>query len=345
MRVQPPEVGVASDEGRVRDHNEDGFLVRPPLFAVADGMGGHAAGEVASRLALQSLGSKGPEIWSGGREALLRALDEANRVVFRQAKSKAGERGMGTTCALILLDGDRVHVGHVGDSRVYRLRAGALEQLTRDHTVVGDMVEQGLLTPQQALADGNRGFLTRALGAAARVDAEVQTVDMQAGDRFLVCSDGLTGMLSDRAIEQILLQTADPQVAADRLIAAANEAGGEDNVTALIVHPPVSDAGVAAVRTSGRSGRVGASRMAGWLLAAALIGGVGAAWAWSQAAVPIPSPPHATPFPAASSESSSPLATHRVPGRSSAPGASSLPSATPRVPGRSSAPSASSSGP
>nr|MBA2488904.1 Stp1/IreP family PP2C-type Ser/Thr phosphatase [Chloroflexota bacterium] len=271
MTVLPEGFGAASDQGRVRDHNEDGYLVRPPLFAVADGMGGHAAGEVASRLALESLASKTTETWRDGRDVLLRALSEANRVVYRQAKSRAGARGMGTTCVLILLDGDRVHIGHVGDSRAYRLRAGTLEPLTRDHTVVGDMVEQGLLTPQQALADGNRGFLTRALGAAARVDAEVDSFDIQAGDRFLLCSDGLSGMLPDPVIEQIMRETPDAQAAADRLIAAANEAGGEDNVTALVVHPPPGEGGGVAVPGSAGTERRGATRIAVALLAAALV--------------------------------------------------------------------------
>ena len=267
-RAPSPAVGVATDTGRVRDHNEDGYLVRPPLYAVADGMGGHAAGEVASRLALDSLRTSplGAEV---GREAVRRALTEANRVVFVSASEEGSSRGMGTTCALLLLTDGEAHLGHVGDSRIYRLRAGSLSQLTRDHTVVGEMVERGLITPAEAMADDSRGYLTRALGGSARVEVDVQTVDVRPGDRYLLCSDGLSTMLPDERIEQILVAAQDPQTAADTLVNAANDAGGEDNVTALVVDPVSLPAAVG--RGRGRGRRMGAALLA-LAIAVAIVG-------------------------------------------------------------------------
>ena len=229
-----PRVGAASDTGRLREHNEDSYLVRPPLFAVADGMGGHAAGEVASRLALESLAGAALDPESGAK-AIRGALGAANRLIFEQASGDGPSRGMGTTCALLVLGDGKAHLGHVGDSRIYVLRGGSLAQLTRDHTVVADMLEQRLMTDEQASTDSGRGFLTRALGGAAAVEADVQTVDAQPGDRFLLCSDGLTTMLADDRIRVLLDSEADPQAAAEALVAAANEAGGEDNVTAVVV--------------------------------------------------------------------------------------------------------------
>lgn len=228
--------GVATDVGRVREHNEDSYLVRPPVFAVADGMGGHAAGEVASRMATEALESAGLGADSGP-DAIRRALRQANRVIHEQASADGPAHGMGTTCALLIVAEGVAHVGHVGDSRIYLLRGESLKQLTRDHTVVADMVEKGLMTDEQALTDRTRGYLTRALGGAADVDADVRSVDTQDGDRFLLCSDGLTTMVADEDMRQILVDETDPQVAADQLVSAANRAGGEDNITALVVDP------------------------------------------------------------------------------------------------------------
>ena len=228
--------GVATDPGRVREHNEDSYLVQPPFFAVADGMGGHAAGEVASRLALESL-STTLSSNAGGQGALRDALTQANLVVYEQSSADGPAHGMGTTCALLLVEDGVAHLGHVGDSRIYLLRDNKLVQLTRDHTLVVEMIDQGLLTQQQARVDGSRGQLTRALGGSAEVDVDVDTLDVLPGDRFLLCSDGLTQMVTDDDIQRILLDAADPQNAADRLVSAANSAGGEDNVTTLVVDP------------------------------------------------------------------------------------------------------------
>ena len=259
--VSKPVYGAASDTGRLRDHNEDSYLVRPPVYAVADGMGGHAAGEVASRLALESL--EGAALASdGGPKAISSALREANRTVFEQSSGEGPSRGMGTTCVLLLITDGQAHVGHVGDSRIYLLRGDSLTQLTRDHTVVADMVEKGLMTDEQASADSSRGYLTRALGGAAAVDPDVQTVPIEPGDRFLLCSDGLTTMVVDDQIQAILQREANPQAAADALVSAANEAGGEDNVTAVVVDPTHDEA---AARTPGRK------RAMGWVQAAIVV--------------------------------------------------------------------------
>lgn len=232
--------GITTDAGRVRDHNEDAYLAKPPVYAVADGMGGHAAGEVASRLAIESL-SRASLDAGGGRQAIRTALIEANRLVFDTANEDGGSRGMGSTCALLLFRDGVAHIGHVGDSRIYRLREHVLMQLTRDHTVVGEMVDKGLLDPSAATVDENRGYLTRALGGAGTVEPDVQSVEVLAGDRYLLCSDGLSTMIDHGEIEGILNSTVDPQQAADELVAAANAAGGEDNITALVVDAPLAE--------------------------------------------------------------------------------------------------------
>jgi PPM family protein phosphatase len=231
-----PGVGVMTDAGRRRDHNEDAYLVRPPVYVIADGMGGHAAGEVASKLAVDSIAQASLD-GEGGRAAVLRALEQANRVVFQAASDSGPQHGMGTTCAVLVVGDDVVHVGNVGDSRIYRLREGSLEQLTRDHTVVAEMVDHGLIKPDDALFADNRSSLTRALGGAADVDAEVETIERRAGDRFLLCSDGLSSMVDDAVIQGIVVSSSDPQVAAQALVDAANAAGGDDNVTTIVVDP------------------------------------------------------------------------------------------------------------
>ena len=282
-------VGAATDTGRVRDHNEDGYLVSPPLFAVADGVGGHAAGEVASELALRSLAGAVPSISRGGQQALRDALVAANSAVFARATREASSRGMGTTCAALVLEGVRAHLGHVGDSRIYRLRAGALEQLTADHTVAGEMVTQGLMSHDDALSDGTRSLLTRALGAAPSVDVDAMTVEIAAGDRFLLCTDGLMGMIADDAIHGILVGARDPQAAAGQLVQAANDAGGEDNITAVGVDPrdPAELAAARAQRASRPRSRLRA--LIGIAIAAAIL--VAAiALGWSQVNRGAPSP-------------------------------------------------------
>jgi len=235
--MSEPLTGVATDAGRVRSHNEDAYLVKPPFYAVADGMGGHAGGEIASRLALDSLAAT-LTLGGDGQDAVRNALTQANVAVYQLSSVEGPSHGMGTTCALLHIADGFAYVGHVGDSRIYVLRDNELIQLTRDHTVAIEMLDQGLLTEEQAMMDGSPGQLTRALGGSADVDVDVDSLDFVAGYRFLLCSDGLTAMVSDDDIRRILTETPNPQIAADRLVTAANAAGGNDNVTVLVVDPP-----------------------------------------------------------------------------------------------------------
>jgi len=226
-------VGVASDIGQVRERNEDAYLVRDPLFAVADGMGGHRGGNVASDLAIETLGTfRMPD--QGAAAALVEDIKRANARVMERGASDRDLRGMGTTVTALVADHARAHVAHVGDSRAYLLR-DALQQLTEDHTLVQRMVQEGKLTPEEAGRHPQRSVLTRAVGVEDGLDVDELTLDLHPGDRILLCTDGLTGMLGDTTIERILREEPDPQSAADHLVRAANEAGGEDNVTAVVV--------------------------------------------------------------------------------------------------------------
>jgi serine/threonine protein phosphatase PrpC len=226
--------GVASSVGRVRRVNEDSFVVIPPLYAVADGMGGHGSGDVASRLAAQELAR-----CAGMRplftEAVLAALEEANRVIIEQD----GVNRMGTTVTGLAgleagFGGDHLMVFNVGDSRVYRLSAERMEQLTVDHSEVQELVLAGLITPAQARTHPRRNVVTRALGSAPVLLVDHVLIPAVGGDRFLICSDGLFGELPDEVMLP-LLSVGSPQRAAESLVAAANDAGGRDNVTAVVV--------------------------------------------------------------------------------------------------------------
>lgn len=227
-------VGAASDVGRVREGNEDAFIVNEPLFAVADGMGGHVAGDVASALAVQVI-TEGTADRELSPEMLEGLLARANEAIWTQAHSNDQLAGMGTTCTVLLIDGSKAHLAHVGDSRAYLLRAGRLSQLTDDHTLVARMVKEGRIRPEDADRHPQRNVITRALGVDESVPVDHVELDLQDGDRILLCSDGLTSMIGSTQIESILDSTDDPQEAADRLVAAANEAGGEDNITVLVV--------------------------------------------------------------------------------------------------------------
>ena len=224
--------GVATDTGRVRSGNEDSFVVEAPLYAVADGMGGARAGEVASQLALRTI----TELQRDGQSTLEDEIREANRVVFEQAGTDERYAGMGTTVTAALASAEALHVAHVGDSRAYLLRAGALRQLTRDHTLVDRMVEAGEISRDEADVHPHRNVLLRALGTESKVDVDAFDVGVLDGDRLLLCSDGLTTMVAEDQIVAILEATPGaPQDAADRLVRAANRAGGVDNITALVL--------------------------------------------------------------------------------------------------------------
>jgi protein phosphatase len=221
-----------SDPGRRRRRNEDAYVVSPPLFAVADGMGGAQAGELASRIAVEAMGE---ETATPGEERVLTLIREANRRVFDRSSQDASASGMGTTMTAALVGDDgQVTIGHVGDSRAYLLREGRLEQLTEDHSLVAELVRTGKLSAEEAERHPQRSVITRALGTDSEVDVDTFTVDAQAGDLFLLCSDGLTSMLDDEEILRTVEDAGgDLESAAQSLIRKANRGGGEDNITVV----------------------------------------------------------------------------------------------------------------
>lgn len=224
--------GSRTDVGCVRDHNEDSLVVAPPLFAVADGMGGHAAGEVASEIAITTIAERAPR--DPDAAALGRAVEDANRAVILAAGAKQGRAGMGTTVTAAILKKDRLVIAQVGDSRAYLLHQGKLQQLTRDHSLMADMIEAGQLTPEEARVHPNRSVITRALGSDPRMVPDLYEITVETGDRLLLCSDGLSTMVPDREIEAMLARTRDPQRCASMLVNEAIAAGGLDNVTVIV---------------------------------------------------------------------------------------------------------------
>ena len=224
--------GSRTDIGCLRDHNEDSLVVTPPLYAVADGMGGHAAGEVASEIAVRVLSELAPE--HPDVEALGRAIEEANRAVIQAAREGRGRQGMGTTMTAAMLEGERLVIAQVGDSRAYLLHQGKLQQLTRDHSLMADLIEAGQITPEEARVHPQRSVITRALGSDPRTVADLYEINVDAGDRLLLCSDGLSGMVLDQDIEAILNRVSDPQRCASQLVNEAIAAGGHDNVTVIV---------------------------------------------------------------------------------------------------------------
>ena len=224
-----------TDTGRRRMRNEDALVVRPPLFAVADGMGGARAGEIAARLAADALEEARGDIVGEGDVASL--IEEANRRIWERSLSDPATAGMGTTVTAALVDehNGAVAIGHVGDSRAYLLRGGSLEQLSTDHSLVAELVESGVLTPEEAERHPQRSAITRALGTDAAVEVEGRTVETRIGDLFVLCSDGLSVMLGDEQIREALEGAErDPQAAGEALVAAANARGGEDNITVVL---------------------------------------------------------------------------------------------------------------
>jgi PPM family protein phosphatase len=229
-----------TNAGKKRRRNEDAFVREPPLFAVADGMGGAQAGEIASSLAAAALagaldGNKSVPT-PDAEQFVAGLIQEANRRVHQRATSDAAASGMGTTMTVALVGSDDiVAIGHVGDSRAYLLRDRALEQLTDDHSLVAELVRRGELSPEEAEVHPQRSVITRALGTDPDVDADVFSVEGRAGDIFLLCSDGLSTMVDPDAIAEIVERNRDNLEAAARaLIKAANDSGGEDNITAVL---------------------------------------------------------------------------------------------------------------
>src|SRR5687768_2471576 len=246
----------ASDLGRQRQGNEDNYFVRAPLFVVADGMGGAQAGEVASEMAVDSfdggLGNGSPA------EGLVRVIQEANRRIHDRSRSDEQAAGMGTTCTAAYVGEEEVTIAHVGDSRAYLWRDGELTRLTRDHSLVGELVARGKLTEEQAEAHPQRSVITRALGPEADVVVDVETFAARDGDVYLLCSDGLTSMIHEPGVRPVLERMTDLDHAGRELIAAANEAGGRDNITVILFRLEEVDgatgSGAAAATAAGAAG-------------------------------------------------------------------------------------------
>ena len=231
--------GSRTDTGLVREHNEDSLVARPPLFAVADGMGGHEAGEVASEIAIETLTANTPAEPSATE--LGNAVIAANHAVIAAALEGVGKPGMGTTVTAAMVKGTKLVVAQVGDSRAYLLHEGSLQRITRDHSYVADLIEQGEITEEEARWHPQRSDITRALGGDENMVPDLYELTVGEGDRILLCSDGLTGMVLDERIEEILVNTPDPQEATDALVNEALQEGGHDNVTVIVINPSGQD--------------------------------------------------------------------------------------------------------
>ena len=225
--------GARSDVGLVREHNEDSFLLRTPLFAVCDGMGGHAAGEVASSIAVKVIGEEAPN--TADDVLLGAAIEAANQAVIEAPQKGIGKPGMGSTASAIFIEGNQMAVAHVGDSRIYLLHHGTLVRVTHDHSYVEELVDSGQITADEARNHPSRSVVTRALGSDPEMYADHFTLEVSDGDRIILCSDGLSSMILDDEIESIAVSNITPQNAADSLVSAALTAGGADNITVIVV--------------------------------------------------------------------------------------------------------------
>jgi protein phosphatase len=232
-----------SHPGQVRGENEDCYIAQPELgvAVLADGMGGHQAGEVASRMAVDVIVShfRSPpdRATPPDGNTIARAIQLANTAIHEAANARPDYQGMGSTVVVALFCGDHLYVGHVGDSRAYRLRNHALKQLTKDHSVVQELVNRGLFTPDEARQSLAKNLVTRALGTDAVIEAEITDTIAHPGDIILLCSDGLTDVVSDHEISDILeTASANVDTAATRLVEKANDQGGPDNISVVLVH-------------------------------------------------------------------------------------------------------------
>ena len=226
---------LRTDIGKLRKQNEDAawFDEARAVFAVADGMGGHLAGEVASRMAIEAVQRMARENERPGIAALREAVACAHETILAHAQDHIECAGMGTTLSVLWLGENYAYIAHVGDSRIYRLREGSLTQITQDHSLVEELVRAGLITREQARTHPRRNIITRALGTHGENEPDLLVTDVQDGDVFLLCTDGLTGMVPDDEIERTL-RDCGIEAAADRLLALALDAGGRDNVTLIL---------------------------------------------------------------------------------------------------------------
>jgi PPM family protein phosphatase len=247
---------AGTDTGRQRRANEDSHLARAPLFVVADGMGGAQAGEVASRIAVESF-EGGLQDTTEPEAALAELTRAANARIHELSHSHAEQAGMGTTLTAVYVGEREVSIAHVGDSRAYRLREGELTRLTEDHSLVDELLRQGRLTPEEALEHPQRSVITRALGPEGSVEVDTRSYSARDGDVYLLCSDGLTTMLAEDRLAELLLANAGLRDAGEALIAAANEAGGRDNITVLLLRVEELDAGDAPLTEEARLPAIG----------------------------------------------------------------------------------------
>ncbi len=246
-----PIVFGMTDVGRRREKNQDQFVVDDDhgFFAIADGMGGHAAGEVASQIAIEALSEAMRRIRGESKDGdsdpqdasqrLVHAVTEGNRRICESVLARGEWRGMGTTIVALLTLGDRAVIGHVGDSRAYLLREGQLRRLTEDHSWVGEQVRLGLLTDEEAQKHPMRNIVTRAMGNRVEIDVELNEAVVEPGDVFMLCSDGLNSMMTDDLIREALQNHKDsPREACEALVNLANERGGDDNITVIVMAAP-----------------------------------------------------------------------------------------------------------
>lgn len=225
--------GARSDVGCVRSHNEDSYLVQSPLFCVSDGMGGHAAGEVASSIAVETIARLAPK--TADPAQLAAAVEAANAAIIEAAQNGLGKPGMGCTATAAYIEGNTVALAHVGDSRAYLVHDGTLIRVTRDHSYVEELVDAGEITADEARVHPNRSVITRALGSDPAMYADHFQLNIEEGDRLILCSDGLSSMIPDSEIEQVANQSKTAQICVDNLVDAALAAGGADNVTVVVV--------------------------------------------------------------------------------------------------------------
>lgn len=229
------EASARTDVGLVRAVNEDNYLLGDVLFAVADGLGGHEAGEIASKMAVNMLEEYSPSDNGDPADELREAFNRINAAIYRRSTSDPSCKGMGTTLTALLIRDDVAYIGHVGDSRAYLVRNNVLYQLTEDHSVVSELVKVGMLTKNEAKVHPQRNLLTRAMGTLPAVDMEVINAKVEPGDRYILCTDGLSGAIDDSKILDVVMSKQAPTGVVDQLIALANQNGGHDNVTVVAI--------------------------------------------------------------------------------------------------------------
>lgn len=226
-------IGAKTDIGKIREQNEDTYGYRDNLFVIADGMGGHKAGEIASAIAVEIVLAS--EVSSDPELSLHEAVLNANNAILDEMAKNVDFFGMGTTIAILFLAKDKAYVSHVGDSRIYKLSEGNLTQLTDDHSFVAELIKNGSITEEEAKIHPQRNVLTRALGTPGKLEFEVNSFPVITGDKFLLCSDGLTGMVTENIMKEILESNEESQKVVDKLVQKANDNGGIDNITAIVI--------------------------------------------------------------------------------------------------------------